>query len=85
MKRCAGPPCKGELTPLSAFGPHGRGLQSYCRACNNSGYRQSRRPAMPVVPIPELEPDLEFDRREASAEVEEPPRQRRKADTSDTL
>ena len=40
---------------------------------------------MPVVPIPEMEPDLEFDRREASVEAEEPPRKRRKPDHSDAL
>ena len=86
MKRCSGPLCKGELKPLSAFGPHGRGLQSYCRGCNNSGSRQSSRtdPVMPIVPIVELEPDLELDRREASAEAEEPPRKRRRPDSSDT-
>ena len=40
---------------------------------------------MTTVPIPELEPDLEFDRREASVETEEPPRKRRKPDYSDAL
>jgi len=38
-----------------------------------------------TTPIPELEPDLEFDRREASVETEESPGKRRKADYSDAL
>ena len=33
---------------------------------------------MPSTPIPELEPDLEFDRRDASVESEEPPRKKRR-------
>jgi len=82
MKRCAGPLCDGELRPLSSFGPRGRGLQSYCRSCNNT-YRRHR---MTTIPIVELEPDLEYDRREAaSVEHEEQPRKRRRPDISDTL
>ena len=77
MKRCAGPLCDGELRPLSPFGPRGRGLQSYCRSCNNT-YRRHR---MTTIPIVELEPDLEYDRREAaSVEHEEQPRKRRRPD-----
>jgi hypothetical protein len=38
-----------------------------------------------VTPIIELEPDLEYDRREASAESEEPPRKRRRQDSDDAL
>ena len=38
-----------------------------------------------TAPIAELEPDLEYDRREVSVETEEPPRKRRKQDHSDAL
>jgi len=82
MKRCAGPLCNGELRPLFSFGPRRRGLQSYCRSCNNTGYRHSRRMTTPII---ELEPDLEYDRREASAEHEEAPCKRRRQDVTDTL
>jgi hypothetical protein len=40
---------------------------------------------MTTIPIAELEPDLEYDRREASVEAEEKPRKRRRPDISDTL
>ena len=87
MKRCSGPLC-GELRPLSSFGSsisRPGGLQNYCRECTRELQRRRKTRMTPIVPIPELEPDLEFDRREASAESEEPPRKRRKADYSDAL
>ena len=40
---------------------------------------------MPSTPLMELEPDLEYDRREASVENEEAPRKRRRQDATDTL
>jgi hypothetical protein len=40
---------------------------------------------MTTIPIVELEPDLEYDRREASVEAEEQPRKRRRPDISDSL
>ena len=90
MKRGPGPLCKGELRQVSSFGPHGTRLQCYCRDCNNRGYRQKRRSESEMstpmsVPIIELEPDLEFDRREASVESDEPPRKRRRQDSEDVL
>ena len=41
--------------------------------------------SIPTIPIIELEPDLEYDRREASAEHEEAPRKRRRQDVTDAL
>ena len=88
MKRCPGPLYKGEFRPFASFGPHGTRLQSYCCGCNNWGHRLKRRgndsdaTMVTVPPIIELEPDLEFDRREASAESEEHPQKRRRVDDS---
>ena len=89
MKNCSGPFC-GVPRPLSSFGScssRADGLQAYCRDCTREferrRYRKRREMTTPVVV--ELEPDLEYDRREASVETEEPPRKRRKADYSDAL
>ena len=51
MKRCPGPFCKGELRPVSSFGPYGTRLQSYCRDCNNRGYRQKRQSEETNAPV----------------------------------